>query len=464
MLQKARVVTSAPKITVCLPFQSFGRMPSPESDDSSPHHSSSPSGPVSASTSFNSSSSNEETLAIEGWQIAASNAMAATAALLPQKLSVDQALNAMKALNYPLPMLDMVKRAGTALESSRLCPETPQRSSTATYAPRWSKSKVFNSDRERSTAQAINERSAGFSDLRCPDIFKHGVRYDPDESRRDVYRTVVVSGIPAGVEMDTVLSQVRGGPVIEATLMDTIKMTGKNSALIVFLHEHSAMAYEDYAKKNPIVLGGLQARVDVLSTPTWPIRIHLRKAMYDHQHTRCLEVRNFPRDITPTKLRNDLRVCEELKSHRIVVMKMRKDRILELQFSSIDSAGHVYGMLTSFKAYRECSVCFVADPCAQSVDTLLENGTGAVEEVFAGSSNDSPFQDVIGGVEAISAEPPDNISIQENYCVVKEASHEPHDDSDGSESAALGQSGRLTKVDLEDEAQVCRGRGFEKEN
>lgn len=334
-------------------------------------------------------------------------------------------------------------------------------SDTTALSPSWSNSKVFKSEKERSATRLSNERSTGFTDLRYPH-FKHGVRFNPDKSQRDVYRTVVVSCIPLGVELGMILNYVRGGPIIEANLLDTSNIKGKNSALITFLHEYSAMAYEEHAKNHPIIFAQSEIRVAVVSTPTWPTRIKLRKAIFDHQHTRCLEVHNFPRKIGPSKLQTELRVSRELKFHHIVHKNLRKDGVLELHFSGIDRAGQAYGMLSTLEAYSGCTVCFVPDPCAQPLDTLLQDGNG-VDEDIAGPAPENPIaREDSATHEVVSFEPSCHIVVQDDTCVSKRVSIEPGDDSDGGESPASSDFGRLTEADFEDETEVRRGRGFEK--
>ena len=258
----------------------------------------------------------------------------------------------------------------SALPASSLFKALEEPKHVASTEPRWSRSTFFEIDRELSGALLINQRTAGLDDLRHPDFFKYGLRFAPSRNQRNVYRTVTISGIPANITMRMILDGVRGGVVLESSLLNTLKVTGSNTALIIFLHEHSALAYEEHAKKHPIMFSGLVAKVTVVPTPTWPIKPKLRKAVFDHQHSRCLEVHNFPRSISPSGLRKDIGHCEELKLNHLIHMEMRKDGTLLLQFSSIDGAGWAYGMLSSFRAYRDCEPFFTPDPCSQSLETL----------------------------------------------------------------------------------------------
>ncbi len=236
-----------------------------------------------------------------------------------------------------------------------------------------SRSAFFEIGTELSSALYINRCNTGFDDLRHPDFFKYGLRFTPSHDQGNVYRTVTISGLPANITISMVLNGVRGGAVLESQLLNTLRISGSITALIIFLHEHSAFAYEEHAKKHPIIFNGLVANVAVVPTPTWPIKPKLRKAVFNHQHSRCLEVHNFPRSISPSELRKDIGHYEVLRFDHLVHTEMRKDGILVLQFSSIDGAGWAYGMLSSFRAYRDCEPYFTSDPCSQPLETLLPN-------------------------------------------------------------------------------------------
>lgn len=170
--------------------------------------------------------------------------------------------------------------------------------------------------------------------------------------------------------MTALLDKVRGGIIISAKLLNTTTITGSNTALITFLHERAAMLFEDYAMQHSLTFAGHRVKVELLSKPTWPTSIPLKKAIYDHGHTRCLTVRNFPRNISPEALRRDLHVCSVMVTDRIESMCMRTDSVLELRFESIWTAGKAYGILTSWRVYRQCKVEFSPDPCAQPLDIL----------------------------------------------------------------------------------------------
>lgn len=375
MPSTSKAITST---SASIPFQNISPIPSPESDGSSQHYSSSPSGPVSASTSF-SSSSDQEKLAISGWENAASNANVDSTAPKPQDWNVDNALDTMRSSTYPLHQLDMVNEAGSALESLKEVANTSFPTVKATKESSRS-TEIFHPD-ERDCVIMINRREAGAKDLRFPDLFRYGVRFTPDSNESNVYRTIRISGLPSDITMMKLLEKVRGGMVLDAKLLDTMSITGDMTGLVTFLHEHAAMAYEEHAGKNVISFNGLSAKITLVRTPTWPISIKLRKAINDFGHTRCFKVHHFPRVIKPVALKMELAVCSVVDINGVESMSMSKDDVLGLRFSSILFAGQASALFSCTPRYEGCVVQWIPDPCAQSLETLIENGNKELEVV-----------------------------------------------------------------------------------
>lgn len=322
-----------------------------------------------------------------------------------------------------LPSFDSHDQIGASTRTPSKLRELPEKVNASEIEPRWRISETFKSSRERGNAAYVNRLNGGPNELRYPDLFKYGVRFDPPDGDRDVYRTIIVSGLSPDISLGTVLNRVRGGAVVDAKLLDTVNITGKKSALITFLHEYAAMAFEEYTKNNPITINNVAAQVRVVSQPTWPMRVPLRKAIFDHHHTRCLKVVNFPEQITAQRFRADLNICMDIRMNpdRVTYMQKGKDGSLELQFSSIDWAGHAYGMLSSYRAYRDCTPLFAPDPCAQPVETLQGQQMESITDVKS-VDDDTTVPD---------ADP-----------------------------TAVDHSGRLAKVEWQSDAERCHGRGF----
>lgn len=254
------------------------------------------------------------------------------------------------------------------------------------------KNRLFATEAERESAIAMNRRLAGREDVIFPDIFRYGIRYNPEPTVQNVYRTILIEGLLCTVTLENVLKKVRGGSVLSTKLCDTHSITGSCSALITFLSESAACQYGDFAASHAIYVSGIAVKVSRLNTPTWPMTIPLRKAIFDHHHTRCLEVTNLPRHIDLSALQLDLRVCSSMDCDMIEYLEVRHDGILELRFSSVNAAGQAFGLLTCRAKYRPCSVRFTPDPCALPVDTLLEQGESDLSDDYVTLDDDVPVE------------------------------------------------------------------------
>ena len=239
--------------------------------------------------------------------------------------------------------------------------------------PRWSPERSLDSSRDRATAALINRRSTqtGARDIPCPGFFKHGIHFVPRPTEHDFYRTVIISGLPLSITMEALLGKVRGGILIDTKLLNTASLTGGNTALITFLHEHSALAFEDHAKKYPIIFSNFLAQVAVIPTPTFPISIELQTSV-EEGRTRCLEIHGLPPNISLPTLGQELTNLPVMRSTSLESMRLRADGVLELRLPSIRAAEHSSAFFRKTLRYRGCTIQCLPDPCAQPLETLLE--------------------------------------------------------------------------------------------
>ncbi|KAI4088718.1 MAG: hypothetical protein LQ344_005874 [Seirophora lacunosa] len=248
----------------------------------------------------------------------------------------------------------------------------PAQARASLFTPKWSANLSAVSASEREDAIFVHKRCAGATDYLFPDYFRYGIRFRPDPTETDIYRTILVDNLPAGVTVSALLQKIRGGAIQSVKSLDTTSITGRLSALITFVHEKGARAALDHQARRgaatpPLEFDGVKARVTLLPTPTYPLCKKLQTAITKHAHTRCLAVTNFPRTaVAPADLERDLRVYPAMTTHRIVERKMRADGVLELGFASVDYAGWAFALLTRWHRYRGCKVSFAADPCALS--------------------------------------------------------------------------------------------------
>ena len=362
--------------------QNNGHLVSEQSLDSSPPSLSSSSNATSISTSPSLTTSNSQPLK----DVHAS--------------LVNKAFSQLKVLNSEGGDLDeamvIVSRlagqvSGFEAEPSEPTAQAPKegqdlRGSTGKYfiEPRWSPERSLDSSQDRATAALINSGStgAGARDIACPGFFKHGIHFVPRPTEHDFYRTVVISGLPLSIRMEALLQKVRGGMLIDAKLLNTADLTGSKTALITFLHEYSALAFEDHAKKYPIIFSNIYAQVAVIPTPTWPIPIDLQTSI-EEGHTRCLEIHRLPPNISLPTLRQELTISPVMKSSSLEYMRLRADGVLELHFSSIRAAEYSSAFFRKTLRYHGCTIQCVPDPCAQPLETLLEQpsyGSASVKE------------------------------------------------------------------------------------
>ncbi|MCJ1286623.1 hypothetical protein MMC26_005969 [Xylographa opegraphella] len=285
--------------------------------------------------------------------------------------------------------LSIANETALSIIDPQLPPQSHDMFADATCGP----SKLFTCVTDRESAIKNHRALTGFQECRFPDLFRCGIRYEPPASQTNTFRMVSIMNLPIDISLKELMAKIRGGTVVSCNLLDTRSITGTFSALVRFLHEHEALAYDDFAAAHPISFRGLRAQITIVKTPSWPLSLPHTKAIFNHHHTRSLEVVNFPRNVPPAQLTRDLR------THPIEHMQMRKDGILELKFSSIDHAGRAFGLLTTFRKYRECGVSFSEDPCALPLSTLLE----PVGEGHSKTTDELVYQDNGGGKKNVLA-------------------------------------------------------------
>ena len=94
-----------------------------------------------------------------------------------------------------------------------------------------------------------------------------------EDSSPIAFRAVIIHGLPRETKIDKVLSLVRGGIVVEATIFDTSSFfnSSSSSAIVWFYHAEAAAAFIASAKKTPLKLEDTALQVKPLSTSTWPL-------------------------------------------------------------------------------------------------------------------------------------------------------------------------------------------------
>ena len=240
----------------------------------------------------------------------------------------------------------------------------------------WQTEDIFDSVDERRLLGCRNQAGAGRDDIKLPDLFKHGLRFNPGLNTINVIRALTIGNLPSKLTVAELTNAVRGGPIVDVQLVDTTAITGTRTALVTFRTEYSALAFEEWADSHRIMFHGQPAHVTVITTPTYPMSLNTSVAIFAKNQTRCLEISNFPRYIKPSELRQDLRVSPVLTIDAIENLKMSKAGVLEVRFTSIWYAGKAYTFLTSGEKYRGCRVVFSPDPCDGPLEAPMEEKDG----------------------------------------------------------------------------------------
>ncbi|KAL8758242.1 MAG: hypothetical protein Q9199_001652 [Rusavskia elegans] len=331
----------------------------------------------------------------------------------------------------------------------------PQLGITALFMPKWRVLPYTMAALERANAILLHQRLAAEKEKSFPGFFRFGIRFRPDSKVGNIFRTVVVDNLPPKFAISTLLLQIQGGAVMDAKLLNTIGIHGRTTALITFVREQAAKAFEDRALLKPLYFDGLQARVVLLPSPTWPMAPALQTGVLQHGYTRCLEVRNFPRSIKPTELEQDLQMCHSVTSYRIEAKRLRSDGILELRFTSVKYARIAWGVFSNHQRYRQCTCEHMPDPCAQPWDE-------ASDMLRCPQTHPEPC--------VKQPENANHVAIATNVAAVTRWKDYAYDTYTGVPSLPQARIGtpdtfddrtyRLSDADVNDAATMQRGRGF----
>lgn len=337
------------------------------------------------------------------------------------------------------------------------CAAKPQPAISTLFMPKWRVLPYTMSALERADAISWHQRHAAEKEHSFPGFFRFGIRYRPDANARNVFRTVVIDNLPPRFALSTLLVQIKGGAVLDAKLLNTTGIHGRTSAMITFVHEQAAKALEDRAHSHPFHFNGLQARVVLLPSPTWPMAPALQTRILHHGHTRCLQVHGFPRSsssiITPGELERDLHhLCRPLtSSHGIEAKTLRADGVLELRFTAVLYAAMARRVLMREHRYRHCVCQHLPDPCAQPWD---DDGTLEGPEKDQELCGKQQPEDPNHGVIDVAAVPGWKEYAYESFTGIPTLPEEARLDDPEDRTFRLSDAG------IEDSATMQRGRGF----
>ena len=278
---------------------------------------------------------------------------------------------------------DVVREVQTIKPGNLLVPQEPSCLTKANVLHKFSKQctlqEIFDNASEFHHASMIHRNSTRSGELRFPDFFRYGIRFQPSPITPNTFQTLSIMNLPSNITLNELMAKIRGGIVVSCHLLDTMSITGSFSARVRFLQESKALAYDDFAAANPIIFDSRRACIRVVQTPSFPLSPQLMAKIIDGGRTRCLEIYNVPKEVAQYRILQDLRISKTQVTG-IEHMQMRKGRVLNLRFSSIWYAERAYAKLVSFRTYRSCRIVWAKDPCALQLHTLKQ------EAIMAGKS------------------------------------------------------------------------------
>lgn len=219
-----------------------------------------------------------------------------------------------------------------------------------------------------------------------PAYYEYGLYYRPSATDPNNFRTVTITNLPWTIQLQTLLSGVRGGEIVSATILNTEefvvniststtsktgRLTLNHSALIVFLSGKSAAEYVKFRKEHPMCFGANKAIVKLLPTPTWPLSKAAITGIENGQ-TRCVVIfkpkdPNVPR--IPFYFVVDVLKCANGYRKEAIESTWGNQEGIHIRFGSIQAAGSAYEAL--IYACPETRIKFEADPCGRPLSDLL---------------------------------------------------------------------------------------------
>lgn len=189
-------------------------------------------------------------------------------------------------------------------------------------------------------------------------IFQYGLRYMPLNGALNVYRTIKIDNLPPSATLNQILPQLRAFEIYSARLMDTTRMIGSNTAIIVFVYQNQILSFlRGISQHSGLLIGGHRARVSRVETPTYPIPARLQKLIYKHGYTRSLAV-------------CDLRESLTMELRRVLLKSICRDFVecfedgyvageVLVRFHSVEMASRACELLQKHPCFANCKLKFL---------------------------------------------------------------------------------------------------------
>ncbi|MCJ1309947.1 hypothetical protein MMC25_003608 [Agyrium rufum] len=222
------------------------------------------------------------------------------------------------------------------------------------------------------------------------DYERFGITFQPTDPQFE-RRAIMVTNIVPGTTLTAILKHVRGGPILSATMCDTMPaslMGGTLSAMVTFVNGVHANEYAASISKRTITVNGNRLMIKQLDTPSYPPSSQLRWLVYEKRRTRVLQVHRsetaakFP-DVSMKELLHMLYFRRGVNWHGVLsIVPPTADRdVITITFNSIKAADDMYQRIKGDcegwhdwhdiqAVFEGCMISFGKDPCDRVVEEV----------------------------------------------------------------------------------------------
>jgi len=230
---------------------------------------------------------------------------------------------------------------------------------------RWAMSSLapaFKDDEEKRWAKGdmVNTKQGSY-------FWEHVVRYLPNPTEKNLYRTVMIDYIPHGATYQDVLQHVRTGAVESIQMFSPLRgSTNYWTARVVFTYELPAVSMIMHYQKKlhqgaPIMIMGTPVRVWQVLQPTYPANKLVETDIFQHGYTRILLLENVEDSGVLPKLHKKLE--RELRDDAVIEINRTADGVPMVEFTSVAVAAGAMRRLEGDREFKGCIFDFDRDYC-----------------------------------------------------------------------------------------------------
>ena len=234
---------------------------------------------------------------------------------------------------------------------------------------------------------------AGSYESRIPSFYVYGIRYTLQNPSPRTFHRIVITGLPPGTSLSSLLSKVHGGTIVDCQLMDLRGLVQSMSALIRLKDEVEALGI---ASQSFMEISSQKARITLIETPSYPLSDRLHYNVFFNGYTRCLKIEKY------TETYSERIPMEHLRSKfmaklAIVHMDLDSEGQLIVHFTSIQLASDAYDYLIFDRSLPKSHVAFLPDPCAEPLESSEGVAVQAKENHTEGPSSGEEHQQTPSG-------------------------------------------------------------------